>query len=321
MKDNGRFAYVIPKERTSAQGRRRVINARGQQIIATKAPGTSTTFALSKKNGVLNTGLEYEVPNPYKGKHISDRPHIEKAERITRREELEIKYSLPKDYLTCIPGKSKKEYTYLQTFNKMLFDQENRIDLETLEGEVFLEAARVSHLIGNNRDDAYNNPYAMFYISEVNEGEERKAAKNMNTMEAQAKLYDLTQNFASSTSYKFVVHLGLGSGELSPEAITNKLSEFITGEKKSNNRNKFLDVYSMWKKDKKKFETIFFLRELVNYGVLSESRGAVYWSAKSGTSLEHLGNSQEAVVLWLQEKANEIYVTELKSALKAKKND
>lgn len=329
-----RYVFVKPKPRVSAQGRHNRNNPDGSPVESVKAKGAKFTFSiLKKRDGILNTGLDYYVPNPYKAESAEKAnlplewkdTDIWSRERITRQEEIEIEHHLSPGTLTHIPSRNRKEPTYLELFRYTLEDRENRVSLEDLKGKIFYEAAKVSMLIASSKEDAMNSPFAHFYISHVNEDEESKASKNRTLAKANAALEDLQTKHGPTRTRQVAIILKLLKLDTVPEeAVYNRLFDFINHEKKyRQNISKFNDVVDMLsnKTKKHKFDALFLLRELTNYRVLNEERGAFYWSSKRGTSLGEIGRTEEAALNFLMDKGNEPYVQELTQELKIKKND
>lgn len=324
------YFYIKPKPRKSAQGRHLVVHKDGRPASSVKAPGAGTTFSILKlRNGLLNTGLTYTVPNPYHRvpENVPTKwtsYNMDKKERITRQEELEMKYGLNPGELTNIPGRDHKNATYLELFRHYLEDTENRVSLDSLKGEVFYEAARASSLIANSLDEAMTSPYAMFYISKVNENEESKAKRNRLKAKGNAILEELASKYTPTVMRNMAVVLRLINRDINEEGVYNALYDYVNDTSKySINVPVLQDHYNMMTnaKKKKKFEALVLLRDLVNWGVLIEDRGTFYWTTKRGTSLEQIGKTEEVALEFLLDKGNEPYVEELTKELKVRKNE
>lgn len=342
MLNNTNNFIIKPVRRQSVQGRRlTVTDPFGRKSSTDSVPKATMTFSIMRRpDGRLNTGLDYYVDNPYKASSSKEArlpvnwvdSEIWKNEKILRQTELEIKYNLSKNYLTNIPTydlrrkrKQGVQPTFLEEFRMRLENVENKISMDNLKGEIMYEAAKVSSLIANS--EAEITPFSRFYIAEVNEEEVKKAKKQRVVGKALAKLEDLIDNHSDAMKKVAVITKVISSheyGVMPLVAIYSKLSDYINDIARGNmNIDEFEKYYEMYKNktSKKRFETLFFLRELVGYHVLSEMKGAVYWVSKNGTSLYELGKTEEVVIQWLMDEGNKPYVTDLKHELKLKKNE
>jgi cell division protein ZapA (FtsZ GTPase activity inhibitor) len=323
-----RYAYIEPKTRRSAQGRRLVINVNGRREERTKAKGTAFIFQiLKKRDGTLNSGLEYFVPNEWHEKKEENvklpsnwrGSDIWKRETITRQEQLELSYNKPPGFLTNIPEVEKDKYTYLQTFMYRLEDTQNVVDLSTLKGEVFLEAAKASPRVADSADEALYDLNARFYISSVNEAIEKKSSIKELAAEATTNLTNLKNKSGTIMLRKVAVVLGLVTTQTNAHFIYNALFDFINEDKKkiAENCTKFnrtIDLLSSPTK-RRVFNAEYLLRELVNYGVVAERLGAFYWKSQEGTSLDCIGKTKQTAIGFISDKGNEIHVEALQKEL------
>lgn len=334
------YIIIKPVPRRSVQNRRLTVTSpTGQTTSTDSVPKSTLTFALQRKrDGLLNSGLDYYVSNPYKAKSLEEAKlpsnwagnNIWKEDRITRQQELELKYNKEPGFLTSVPNynmrKRNKDVvaTYLEEFRFRLENVENKIDLETLKGEIMYEAAKVSSIIATSKEEI--TPFSSFYIAEVNEEEEKRAQRKRTLGKAVAALEDMYDNHTDSLRKIAVILRIINAHEskISNLALYDKVSDYINHISKGRtNIEKFMDVVRLYKEkgSRKRFEAIFFLRELVGYNILSELKGSYLWRVKEGSSLHELGRTEEVVLNWLMDKANEPYVEELKQELKIKTNE
>lgn len=335
------YAIIKPVKQDSVQGRRLIITTpTGKKETSVSLPKSTFKFSIRKKlDGLLNSGLDYYVDNIYKANSAEEAnlpsywkdSNVWEKSRITKQEYLEIKYNLPPDTLTNKPkfkiGMSRKNAntTYLEDFSFLLENTENRIDLSTLRGEIMMEAAKASTLIANSYSEVINMPNAEFYIAEVNEDAKVRAKKQKKHGIAVSHLVEISQKGTVKDLKKMATLLKLvnAADELSEEALYSKISDYLNdsakGEANIENFEKYYEMYSS-KGSKKIFEAEFFIRELVNYMVLSENKGRFFWNSKGqNDSLYELAKTQEVLIQWILDKSNEPYVEDLKSELKLKK--
>lgn len=336
------FAIIKPVRQRSAQGRRLVVTTPdGRRKTTDSIPKSTFIFTIRRKvDGLLNSGLDYYIDNPYKADKAEDanfptnwrNSDIWKDHRITKQTELEIKWNLPPNQLTNKPNlrsgfKNKgQEPTYLESFKYLLENAENRISLETLKGEIMIEACKASSLVANSESEVISSPYARFYLAEINEDEKRRAKKSKEISKALSNLLTLSEKYPVLDMKKIAVLTRVAStvDKLSEEALFSKLSDFINDNSRgSANIEEFQKYYGMItsKGSKKTLDTKYFVRELVSYNVLSEIKGAFYWNSKGrDTSLYELARTEEALVQWLLDKGNEPFYKELEQELSIKKN-
>lgn len=335
MTKTKRYFYVKPIRQVSAQGRHLWSGPDGKPLETTKSRGATTTFSLLRdRNGLLRSGLDYRVPNDqWKAKSAAEAAlpsnwrgtDIWQQDTITRQEQLEVKYNLPPSTLTNIPNQNRKKYTYLQVLRIRLEDRENRFSLDTLDGELFFEAAKVSKLIANTLEDVKFSPYAQFYISQVNEDEEIKASKNRIKAKGAAALETLKTKYSGTKLKEVGLILGLGNTlTLSEEAVYNRVYDYIDDSKHyQQNISTFLDIVEMLgnKSRKPTYDAKLLLKELLITNVVSENKGAFYWNSKRGSSLHEIGLSEQGAIQFLMDKNRDIHINELRQELKIKKNE
>lgn len=326
------YAYIKPKARRSAQGRRLVIEVNGKREERTKAKGTAFVFQiLKKRDGTLNTGLDYHVPNDWHKKSLDEvqlpsnwsGSDIWKRETITKQEELELKYNQKPGFFTNVPETDPKKYTYMQTFMYRLEDTENVVDLNTMKGEIFFEAANASPRIANSEEEALYDLNARFFISSVNQAQEKKATMKRMLLKANSRLDELEEKHGVPTMRKVAVILGLVTTQTNSDYILSELSDFINDnpKKSAENITKFNEVYKLLSSPAKRriFNARFLLKDLVNYRVLSERLGAFYWKSREGTSLDCIGKTEATALAFLTDKSNEPHIKDLEKELETYK--
>lgn len=331
--------YVRPVFRESIQGRNHFNIVDGVKVGTTKAPNGTFMFQPQLgKDGKLAFNLGRLVENKWYKEKEEDvtlpsswkDSTIWKKQKITRQEELELKYNKPQGFLSTeafVIGNDgnikNKKRTYLQTLSKIFKDSLNELNLDNMDEELIYEAILESKFFANSIDEINSTPYSRFYISHIEEEEEQKASRNKKKITAAALLNELMDKHETKL-HKVAVVLKIVQGRPSTDIIKNKLFDYINetnnGALKLEERiDKFIEVgkqaTSKNKVDQDVFNTHFLGQDLINYRVVNDFKGRYTWVAKQGTSLEELGKSWNEYIAFLSDMNTQHYVEELRNEL------
>ena len=319
--------------RVSVQGRHKAKDESGALLGQSKSAGAIFTFAIlpNVKTGKLSIDLEQKIDNPWYAKNAKDanlpsnwrNSKVYEKPKISTQEYLELKFDKPEGFLDTSIIDLKEErpkITYLQAFRYFLREGENLVDLDTLEGQILFYAAKKSRFIAPTQDQLIDYPDAEFYITSVNESQERKLINQRETRKAMSLLENFLRSSSSETILQmcFVLRLVSNINELNLTSAELILDQYLQDENsRRENLEQFEKFYNLATVPAKRniFDAHVLLRTLVQHNILRENRGKVIWPAKRNTSLEEIGKTEEQAIQFLLDKDSQQYVAELKAAL------
>lgn len=303
----------------------------GKKMNRTKLGRCKDTIraVYSTKTGSLLTGLDHYVNNPYY-KSQKDLPiefaYVKELEKITLQEVLEIKHGRPKGFYTNRAwrqgdGFKDENLTFFQKFKFALNDGSTILDLSKPLEELAYYMLKASPKVSesNKPEDRAKKPKADFYISDKNESIQEKFSKKKVYNDCTSKLND--PKFTPSYQRKVVKILSLAKGDLTTtpdEQIYLMLDMYLEeGMKtKEDNLNKFLEAFSLISsaEGRTQLEALVLLEDLVNYRIVSDSRGTYTWLAKQMV----LGQRKAEALDFLLDPKKQPERDELEKQLKAK---
>lgn len=345
--------YLRPVVGTSAQERRvyKIIDGEKKEVTKTidgstvgfaKSFGGTFTFQISPRSsdGRLAINLDKLVANPFYQEDEKDvqlpsqwsNSTIWKKPRITRQEELELKYNKKPGFFATegfrVNGNKKpwqQERTYLQQLQRIFSASQNELDLTVMDDELIYEAVLESKFFANTLEEITGE--SRFYISHIDQEQEKLADKRRNRIKASALLDSLIDNHPTKL-YKVAVVLTIIQGSVSESVIKNKLFDYVEeknfGSIPQDERiARFIDVCKQATDEsiveKEKFDIQFLGQELINFRVVNDYRGKYTWISKSGSNLEEIARTKQEFYDFLADPKNEVYVEELRTELDSKK--
>lgn len=336
--------YIRPVARESVQKRNSYKFVDGVQVGTTKAPGGTFMFQIqaNQRGGKLAINLDRQVDNKYYVEKEEDAQlpsawhdsTIWSKKKISRQEELELKYNRKPGFLHTEAFKHDpssrlraQSRSYLQQLTKIFSDGINELNLNEMDDELIYEGVLESNLFANSLEEISTTPGARFYISYIDEEQEKLANKRRRKLEASSLLDKLVTDHKTKL-YKVATVLNLVQGSVSEDVVVNKLYDYIEelsfGRIPLNDRiTRFIDVAKQAmqksKVEREKFELSFIAQELINHRVINDFRGRYSWPSKAGTNLEELGRTKEEYMNWLSDTKNTPYLEELKEELEMRK--
>lgn len=334
--------FVKLVSRPSAQKRQGYIIRNGvksnidlpKAVGLNKSGGFHFCISMNTKKGILNTGLDKMIENPFY--KLPDKigsewrsSKIEEKEKISKQEYFEIKMNKPAGFLTSesrplFENKVGKGLTYLQRFTKSFYDT-TILDLDNTEDELTYWLLLQSHPDKCANSEAEQTPFTRIYISQVNEDEVKISKKNDIIEDAVYKWVKMRNEESESTIKKFALILGLAKGDVNLEKIKVSISDFINLKNaKQFERIETFNKLNALLKDAKGieiFESKWLLQYAINNRVISDYQGKYIWSSKKGSNLELLGRNYQEALAWLLDIDNRNYREELEQELKAKVDD
>lgn len=287
---------TIPRETASKVSEfRNGVN--GKKLNRTKLGRCKDTIRAfySSRTGALLTGLDKVVNNLYY-KSTKDLPkefeYLKAQETATLQELLEVKHGKPKNFYTNRAWNPRDGYkpenlTFFQQFKYSLNDGATILDLSNPLEEIAYYMLKASPKVAesNKPEDRHKKPRADFYIADKNESIQEKFTKKKLYGEANTKLND--PKFTPSYQRKVCKVLQLVKGDVTTipdEQIYLILDTFIEDglKAKEDNLIKFLEVYSLTQsaEGRNELEATVLLEDLVNYRIVTDSRGTYTWISK-----------------------------------------
>lgn len=320
----------------------------GQLQGPTKMPTGTFTFQIrdNAKTKRLNINLDRLVDNPYFSESKTDanlpsewsNSEIWKQKKITRQQELEIRFNKPPGFLDTSSfgqpsaGMHKQQRTYLQTFMYQLKDGATELNLDNLNDIILYEAALVDKMFGTSYLDAQSKPDARFYIHHQDEDESAIATSKIKKSKMFANLTDLDENYPDGIFHVAVV-LGLVKGKQSKVSSYERLYDFLdkvdkhtvnntvlsTQEEKFSAFSRMYDEYTSTNADnRRKFMGRYHLQQMLNTMVVSNYQDKYIWEEKRGTNLEVLGKNYNSALQFLLDPQNEEYYEEMKAKMETR---
>lgn len=333
LPDAPNIVYIHSVPRESIQGRHLYQGEGGKLQPKAKAKNAAHTFkiALNRNTGLLNTGFDRLVTNLWyaASEEESGLPTDWFGTKIWTKKEiplqiyLEIKHNKkPGEYTSKLPPLfSFSEPTDLQRFSYVLYEGANILDLSKPKQELMYYLSLASKVIANSQDEITID--SLFYVSQINESEERRANKNEIIEEAQHNLYVLKSKGSQENVYKVAVVLGLVRGDVSMEGCKNKLSEYIN--EKDNTQfsriasfNKSYEM-TLTQEGLKQLDAEFFLCQAVHYRVMSDYQGTYEWHNAPSQDLKKVGYSKESAIRFILDPNKVEFVKMISGELKSKK--
>jgi hypothetical protein len=306
----------------------------GQASGKTKATGAVDTYSFDSdlSKGVLITGLEEMIPNPYKDmdwlevkmqQALSDKwdtllPNMVKQEKISRQVYYEILDSVDPNFYTSKISQSminigqaydpKIPKTFLEKFEVTFYDGGNVFTSDTQRGRFAIQLCRYKKLIAKNRDIANSN-YHMFYIAEENEEEVDRIRIDRLENEAIAALSEMQNKYPPFKLYQFAIILRnengaavvTTTGDVSSQIVEDQLNRFIKNKDryKAERIHKFLDAFKLFKGDSDRFLVEYMFSQALNHRVFTARDGYFFWNSKTETPTWYRWKTDNALKTFL----------------------
>jgi len=317
--------YINPVTRQSVQGRDKqvysftlstgqVVQTRSMDKTKEFGVGSEYQFLIDFNSNKLNTGLdsltinpfyEYEVEALRNELSLSSHWSTERlgeiiaAKQLKKQTYFELLANVKEGFYTSEAGatiftfrdlKNAPEPTFLQKFKIVLYDGPNKFTTETPRGRLAIQLIKTLPNIAKNRL-AVNSAYHDFYISEENEAEMEKQAKQEVVNKGIYNLYKLKQEYTDYQRYLVAVLLkskdgkNLVKGDVNATTITTALNNYVTypGSNQLRNIQEFLEVVELLE-DAKGVETLhikYLIQQAINTNVMSVRDGYYVWHSKS----------------------------------------
>jgi hypothetical protein len=260
----------------------------------TRAPGTKWTFSVSpsaKLGGYLNTGLLFEVENPYKD---SDKPYKSKeweailkdADKITKQTELEYKHGRNPGFYTNQIQLDASNRSYKDRLDEIPYFQTSTASINLNDGVTVLDMSipREEVLYYNMKAaDSIANSFAelssrtKFFISIEDETAKAKQSKKRKENIALGRLetiYDINDGTVINFC-KLVGGTPSTRRELTETQAYNELDAFI--KKNETQATQFNNVHKMYTKDIVKFNVKVKLWNFLDARMISKIANSFQW--------------------------------------------
>lgn len=332
------FIKTIPRETaTKISDYRNESGERSTKLNKTKMGRCKTKLdcPYSSKTHKLITGLDIPynvdgVTNPYKdsGKLPQEFAYLKDKEQITVQEYMEVKHGVKKDYYTSRPAKGRDNFNtkgsdrpFFWDFAFTMNDGSTMLDLDNRNDELAYHMFKSPEYrkVANSEQEwrQHKYPYAQFYISYENEGEEIKFESKKRLNRAVAIL-EGEQLQDVETMKKFVKVLKLAKDISTVTQGYNLIDTLIKTDKSTgatSGLNRFLELAKLLDsaEGRERLTAKAELADYLNHWIITEKAGTYRWVSKN---IEIAHREEEAVDFLvnpnkLQEQ--EILLLELKS--------
>lgn len=334
------FIKTIPRETaTKISDFRNESGERTSKLNKTKMGRCKTklTCPYSSKTHRLITGLdefysEDGVTNPYKdnAKLPQEFMYIKDKEKITLQEYLEVKHGVRKDYYTSRPAKARQNFDtkgadrpFFWDFSYPMSDGSTMLDLSNSKDEAayYMFKSPEYKLVANSEKDyrSHKYPYAQYYISYENEGEEIQFASKKRLNRAVAIL-EGEQLQDVETMKKFVKILKLAKDISSVTQGYNLIDTLIKTDKSTgatSGLNRFLSLAELLDtpEGRERLTAKAELADYINHWIITEKAGTYTWVSKAMV----IANREEEAIDYLVNPGKQIEQEELSLSLKAKR--
>ena len=301
---------------------------RGKTINKTKIlPHCMDTIQplYNKDLGAINTGLRQTVDNPYFESTEPVSPDLREAlkgPKAKLQHVLEAKHSRPFDFYTDrAPRRDDKgPRTFFQDFKVALGDMTNILDTNNPHDELAYYVLKNSKFVAESELDwkTGKKPYALYYIADEKEEQEKTAQKAR--VKAKATALVVSDEMTPEMLRKFVKYIKstdkdckFPQGNLAgnqPFMILNDYVKDLNGAKNMLEAHALLDSAP----GRERFEAVVLLQQLLESYIVSNRQETYTWNSTKIT----LGNRKEDVIKFIMnpEKAQEVH--DLKKELEAK---
>ena len=278
----------------------------------------------SKKLGAINTGLHVIVDNPFYNSEDPTPPGFEKAlaePKAKLQYVLEAKHGRPFDFYTNrMARRDDKVRTFFQDYKISLGDMTNFLDTNNPHDELAYYVLKNSKFCADSEADWKNGkkPYALYYIADEKEEQEKVAQKAIIKTKASGLLG--SDEMTPEMLRKFVKYLRstdpdskLPQGNLAGNQPFMLMFDYI---KDISGCKNFLEAHKLLSSvpGRERFEAVVLLQQLLESYIVSNRQETYTWNSTKIV----LGNRKEDVIKFLTnpEKAEE--VDALRKELEAK---
>lgn len=329
--------FINPVRRQSVQNRNdyAFINGKGDLIPMDRSfaneVGKRYNFPSSLDGQTIRTQLDRLVDNKWfdldpsslpAHLQVSDlwmqrMPEIVKQEKITKQQELEMRFALDPGTLTTKKNlhynlkfrDATKKPNYLEGFTLTLYDRPNRFTDETLRGALAIELAKVSGKIAEDKAHI-NTTRHDFYIADENEEAIERSNKQEVINNAITDLTLLRRNHTPFLRYQLAIILKLVKGTVSETVVKDEMDNFVARKSRDQFRNieKFNELIELVNKGVEgadKLHIMYLMRQAVNTNIFSVRNGSYIWHSKKGIeNVYELGTKENSIIKFFQDEYN-----------------
>lgn len=278
----------------------------------------------SSSVGGLKNGLSYKPWLDENGQQKAN----EQGKLLTLQQREEQRWHMPDGYLTNRSwrrgdGHDDATRTYFQRQYWKFQDGTTALDItNNFDDAMCYYVAMDSKYVANSSKELRSNkwPFAKYFISIKNEGDEQTYEKNRRKIKAYAALTDKIMTKVWKERFAQILSLSSSLNNLTEEQIENLLYQFISTDNGSEQHNisKFNNLYRLMKTQDGKLELE--MRHLLKQGIdtrIIYEKGETYtWNRNKGKIV--LGERYEDAVAFLLNPKKDSFVEELKQEIKSK---
>lgn len=312
--------HVYPVPRISVQGRNNYYleTTNGRRIptgrtFARKAI-KQYCFDTAKDSKKLETGLDRNIPNPFKENPElitstwQDEKWIKTKDEITYQTFLEVLDNVPKGTYTSNKNVTKafdlhpdKPPTFLEKFRATFKDGTNILDLSTSEGRLMYFLVKNNKKFAKTREEI-NPSLHDFYIGVENEALVQKKKKLDIIREAMSAVNDVISNNDPFVAHQLATIFKLISApKISKEVTEEKLTDFVYSSTNNqlDNCRKVIDYYKKLKKGDEAASEVYIeymVQSALNVRSFGISNSDYIWFAQKGVdNLFNLGKRLDKI--------------------------
>lgn len=319
--------YVNPVPRPSVQGRDKQVysfSLNTGQVVQTRSMGKTKEFGIGSEfqflinfdKNRLDTGLDETIENPFSDSNeeslraelsLSSHWSKERLENIIAAKQLkkqtyfELLADVQEGFYTSEIGatifntrdlKKAPEPYFLQKFKIILYDRPNKFTSETPRGRLAIQLLTRLQNVAKDKL-SINSAFHDFYISEENEAEMEKLAKQDKINEGIYHLYKMKEEFTDYQKYKLAVLMKtkdgkvLVKGDVNSLSVNTALNNYVTfpDPQQLHNINNFLEVVKLMDsaKGQEAVHIKYLIQQAVNANIISIRDGFYIWNSKAST--------------------------------------
>lgn len=334
------FLKTIPRETaTKISDYRNESGERVAKLNKTKMGRCKTKldcpYSSKTRRNITGLDIPYDidgVKNPYKNKTNLPQEfvYLKDKEQISLQEYMEVKHGVRKDYYTSRAAKGRDNFNtkgadrpFFWDFTYAMNDGTTMLDMDDRNEELayYMFKSPEYKKVANSEQEwrQHKYPYAQFYISYENEGEELKFESKKRLNRAVAIL-EGEQLQDVETMKKFVKILKLAKDISTVTQGYNLIDTLIKTDKSTgavSGLNRFLELAKLLDtaEGRERLTAKAELADYINHWIITEKAGTYTWVSKA----QVIANREEEAIDFLVNPGKDIERSELELSLKSKR--
>jgi hypothetical protein len=330
------IVYVRHVPRQSAQGRHAYtfVTSDGNSIPAQKARASGVSvplgFLRDAESGLLITGLDEMLDNPYYEQNLSDLPSdmipgsewrdkyekIMQMSKISRQTLYEIKDNVAEGTYTAVCGnllmnspnitidsmKAVKP-SFLEAFKIYMQEGTSTFTNDSSRGRLAIQVLKNHRKVALSKDSV-NEDIHEYYIADIEETIKARNKEINRVVTALQSLGELKADYPSFVMYQMAVILEVAAGEMVDSAVEGELQSYLWETKKTSKGSheerleKFTELFKVLKDNRDMLYIKYLIQQALNTGVLRLPSGTarMFWpSKKAHKNVYDLGSNLKKI--------------------------